>query len=442
MIRVGNAQGFWGDSVGAAAKLVAQQPNLDYLTMDYLAEVSMSILALQRERNAGLGYAVDFIHELRALIPFWEKGSKVKVVVNAGGLNPEACGQAARNVLEGSGKKVGVVTGDNVFDQLKTEDFVNLDTGESITSFRDRLVSANAYLGAKAIVEALNQGADVVITGRVADPSLVVGCAVAHFGWKLDEWDKLASATIAGHLIECGTQVTGGIWTNWLEIEDPVNIGFPVVEIEEDGTFTITKPENTGGVVNVETVKEQLLYEIGDPGNYLSPDVTVSFLELKLEEGKNRVKVSGAKGRPPPPTYKVSATYRDGYTAEGTLTLFGRHVEEKAKRSGDVILKKLKNSGYELEKTRIECLGCGDLFAGVVPKTPEWDLREGVLRIAVKDPRKEAVEQFAKELVPLVTSGAQGTTGYFQGRPKVKKVFGYWPTSIDCDRVQAKVEVK
>lgn len=446
MIRIGNAQGFWGDSNGAPAKLVAQQPNLDFLTMDYLAEVSMSILAMQKEKDPSLGYATDFINELRSLVPYWQKGAKFKVVTNAGGLNPLDCAKAASEILKQADLqhlKIGVVSGDDVISILqRDEDFDNLDTGESIRSIRESLVSANAYLGAKPIVEALEKGADIVITGRIADPSLTVACCVHSYHWNWDEYDKLANATVAGHLIECGTQVTGGISTNWLDIPDPANIGYPVVEMHEDSSFIITKPENTGGCVSEQTVKEQLLYEIGDPENYMSPDATVSFLSLKLDsEGKDRIKVTGAKGRPPSSMYKVSATFRDGYLAEGMLTLFGRHVHRKAHICGEIVLQRVKNMGYNLEKSHVECIGSGDVVQGVIQNTPDWELKECVLRVCVSDPRKEAVECFTKELAPLITSGAQGLTGYAGGRPKVRKVFGFWPCLIDVQRVKPVVEI-
>ncbi len=445
MIRIGNAGGFWGDSIGAPARLVAQQPNLDYLTMDYLAEVSMSILAIQREKNSNLGYAADFVEQIRSLIPFWQKGGGFKVVVNAGGLNPLGCAQAVSEILKNANLriKIGVVTGDDVFTLLSgEEDFTNLDTGESLDGIRASLVSANAYLGAKPIVEALNQGANIVITGRTADPSLTVACCVHHFQWKWNEYDKIANATVAGHLIECGTQVTGGICTNWLDIPDPINIGYPIVEMNGDSSFIITKPVNTGGWVNEQTVKEQLLYEIGDPDNYISPDAKVSFLSLNLsEDGKDRIKMSGAKGQPPPSTYKVSATYRAGYMAEGMLTFFGSKVHQKAHICGEVVLQRVKNAGFDLERSNVECIGSGDVLPGVMPFSPIWDLKEGVLRISVADSRKEAVECFTKELAPLVTSGAQGITGYVGGRPKVRRVFGFWPCLIDVERVKATVSI-
>ena len=445
-LRIGNAQGFWGDRPGAAAQLIAQQPDLDYITMDYLAEVSMALLTKQREKNPSLGYAADFLDELRLLLPFWEQGSKLKVVVNAGGLNPFGCAQAAAEILRNSKcpkMKIGIVTGDDVLSLLKTdEDFPNLDTGESINAVRKNLVSANAYVGAKPIVEALDKGADIVITGRVADPSLVVGCCVAHYKWEWDKYDLLAKATLAGHLVECGTQVTGGISTNWLDIPAPANIGFPLIEMMPDGSFVLTKPADTGGVVNEEVVKEQLLYELGDPDNYLSPDVTASFLEVTIkQEGINRVKVNGAKGRPAPTALKVSATYRDGYRAEGLLTLFGRDVVKKARKCGELVLDRVHNAGYQLDRTNIECIGAGDVVPGVISLNRQGELKECVLRICVADPRKEAIECFSKEIAPLVTSGPQGVTGYAGGRPKVYPVFGFWPCLIEANKLRLKIRI-
>jgi len=440
MIKIGNAQGFWGDQAGAAARLLIQQPDLDYLTMDYLAEVSLSLLAVQKERAPTLGYARDFVEEFRGVIRRWEEGSHVKVVVNAGGLNPMGCAQACAELLKESPclpKKIAVVIGDDVLDELKKgDDFPNLDTGESLETVKDRLVSANAYLGASSIAEALDQGADLVITGRVADPSLVVGCCASHFKWKFDEYHKLAQATVAGHLIECGTQVTGGISTQWTAIEDQANLGYPVVEMKEDGDFVITKPDRTGGFVNEQTVKEQLLYEIGDPDKYLSPDVEVSFLELSLsDEGEDRVGVTGAIGRPPPDTYKVSATFRDGFAAEGTVALFGTQLREKASLSGQIVFERVRQLGFALENTLCECIGLGDVVKGVIEEGDDRALREGMLRLSVRDSRKEAVECFAKAIAPLVTSGPQGVTGYFQARPKARPVFGFWPCQIPVDRV-------
>lgn len=447
VVKIGNAQGFWGDRVGAAARLFSQQPDLDFITFDYLAEVTMSVLALQQERDSTMGYAHDFLKEVASLVPLWKKGARVKLAANAGGLNPQECAKAVAALLHDAGlkrMKVGVVYGDDVLEILRKEpaSFDNLDTGESIENIRNSLVSANAYLGAASLADAFRKGADIVVTGRVADPSLTVGCCSAHFGWEPDAYPKISGATIAGHLIECGTQATGGIATDWLSIPDPANIGYPIVEVHDDGSFVLTKPPYTGGVVNRETVKEQLLYEIGDPDNYLSPDATVSFLGLHLsEEGFDRVNVSGAIGRAPPRNYKVGATYHAGYRAEGTLAVFGRHAVEKAKLSGAIIFERVKNEGFELQNTQVECLGADSVVPGVFQGLPDREVRECVLRVAALDTRKEAIAAFVRELAPLVTSGPQGTTGYFGGRPKVREAFGFWPCLIDRNKVHPKVEI-
>ncbi|HEY7087298.1 MAG TPA: acyclic terpene utilization AtuA family protein [Tepidisphaeraceae bacterium] len=430
VLKIGNAQGFWGDSSDAPANLVAQAPDLDWLTLDYLAEVSMSILARQREKDSSLGYAGDFLDVIRSLAPTWRGGRPLRLVANAGGLNPRGCAEACVAILREArcnGLKIGVVSGDDVLSLVRNE------------PAPAPLITANAYLGAAPIVEAIRQDADIIITGRVADPSLTVAPCIAHFNWRDDEYDKLAGATVAGHLIECGTQVTGGISTDWMNIPEPANIGFPIVEVREDGSCTVTKPAGTGGRVDGHVVKEQLLYEIGDPANYLSPDVTVSFLTLRVKDlGGDRVQVSGATGRPPPSSYKVSGTYRAGFRASGMLTMNGHDAVAKARRAGQIVLERLRRTGAEPGRSLVECLGSGD----VVPVGARRDdLLETVLRITVADERREVVERFTKEIVPLVTSGPQGTTGYFDGRPAVREVFGYWPSLIERNRVRPAVEI-
>ncbi len=443
MIKIGNAQAFWGDRTSAAELLARQVPTLDYLTLDYLAEVSLSIMAIQREKDPTLGYARDFVDVVKSLIPLWQNGSKLKVVCNAGGLNPKGCAEACARALKEAGLagiKIGVVFGDDVLPQIKSSpnEFLNMESKENATPLLDRMITANAYLGAQSLVEALNQGAQIVITGRVADPSLTVAPCVAEFGWRWNDYDKIAAATIAGHVIECGTQATGGFSTHWMDLPDPATIGFPVVEVQSDGTFVVTKPAGTGGAVTVETVKEQLLYEIGDPDNYLSPDVTASFLSLSLEQkGINRIAIAGAKGKAPPKTYKVSATYRDGFRADAMLAVYGLDAAAKARRAGEVILAHVAERGYSLERTSIECLGAGEIVPGVRSSSPI----EVVLRVAVADPRREAVECFTKEIAPLITCGPQGITGYTAGRPKVRPIFSYWPTLIDVASVDPIVEV-
>jgi hypothetical protein len=451
-IRIGNASAFWGDSIDAPARLVREAPELDVLTLDYLAEVSMSILAKQRQRDPAAGYARDFVEVVASLAPFWKLGRKLRVVTNAGGLNPRGCAQACAGVLRNAGcarLKIGIVSGDDVVPLLRdayirdphTDAFRHLETGAGLETIIDRLVTANAYVGAAPVADALGQGADIVVTGRVADPSLTVGPCIAHFGWNAADYDRIAGATVAGHLIECGTQVTGGISTDWLELPHGPDIGYPIVEVSPDGSCVVTKPVGTGGAVTERTVKEQLLYEIGDPGNYLSPDATVSFLALRVtDEWHDRIRVAGATGRAAPEPYKVSATYRAGYRAAGTLTIFGRDAAAKARRCGQIVLDRLRAAGCEPQQFNAECLGAGAVAPGVI----NLDTRgatEVVLRLSASDPRQSVIERFTREIAPLVTTGPQGTTGYAEGRPPVREVFGYWPTLIPREQVQPRVEM-
>lgn len=450
VLKIANASGFWGDQPDAAARLVAAQPDLDFLTLDYLAEVSLSIMAIIRAKDPAAGYARDFTEVLLSLVPFYQAGGKTKIVTNAGGLDPASCARACQEVLRAAKLdrlKIFTVTGDdvlplvgralrptkNVGDKPRPTEsaFANLDTGAPLSSVAPRLVTANAYLGAAPIANALRAGADIVITGRVADPSLTVGPCLAHFGWKPTDYDRLAGATVAGHLIECGTQATGGFSTDWLDLPDNHDIGFPIVEVSADGSCVVTKPTGTGGAVTVPIVKEQLLYEIGDPGNYLSPDVTVSFLTLRVEAaGENRVRVSGAMGRAPTDSYKVSATYRDGYKAHGMLTVFGHDAVRKARHAGEGILRRLQERSCVYRETLIECLGTGASVRGIVSRMSDTHLVETVLRVSVAADTREPVERFTKEIAPLVTCGPQGVTGYATGRPKILPIFGYWPCLI------------
>ena len=452
-IRIGNAQAFWGDRADAPAEMLAQEPGLDYLTLDYLAEVSLSILAIQRDRDPSLGYARDFVEVVRSLAPYWRAGGRCRLISNAGGLDPRRCAVACARALREAGAPpipIGIVEGDDVLPILRdpadgvgpSDTYRNLDTGRPISDILGRMVTANAYLGAGPIVESLAAGARIVVTGRVADPSLAVAPCVHEFGWRWDEHDRIAGVTVAGHLIECGTQVTGGISTDWLDLPDPAHIGFPIVEVAADGTCVVTKPTGTGGRVDARTVTEQLLYEIGDPDNYLSPDVTASFLGLRVEDlGGDRVRVAGAKGRPAPPTYKVSATFQDGYRAQGMLAIFGRDAQAKARRCGAIVLDRVREAGYALREATVECLGAGDVAPGIPTPVDRSDLREVVLRIAVADDSRAAVERFSKELMPLITAGPPGTTGYAEGRPKVHPVFRYWPCLIERELVKSRVSL-
>lgn len=445
-VKIGNAQAFWGDTPTAPARLVQQQPDLDYLTLDYLSELSMSILAVQQAKDASLGYAKDFVDVIRSLIPFWQKGSALKIISNAGGLNPLSCARACRKILEEQycgHLRIGVVQGDDVLSLLLEEPdeplHANMESLEPLSCIASKLVTASAYLGADPMVDLLKQGADIIITGRVADPSMTVAPIVFHHQWDFNAYDKLAQATIAGHLIECGTQVTGGFSNAWMSITNPAHIGFPLVEVVSDGSFVITKPEASSGLVNTQTVKEQLLYEIGNPASYLSPDVTASLLHLKLEDaGQNRVRVYGATGKPPPSTYKVSVCYRAGYKAEGMLIIFGQDAHQKAKRCGQMIQERVAMAGYTLDKYLVECFGGGQPAGYPFAKE---DTLECAVRFAASDNNRLAIEAFTKELAPLITAGPQGVYGYTAGRPKVREAFGFWPCLIERRKIHAHTQL-
>lgn len=447
-VRVGNGCGFWGDNLDAPARLAATG-QLDYLTLEYLAELTMSILALLKAKDANAGYATDFIDVLGSLVPHLKAQPKLKVVTNAGGMNPHACARAAQAVLAKAGvpRRVAVVSGDDLLPRLDAlfasgHTLNHLDTGEPLASIRDKVVSANAYLGARPIADALRFGAGIVVTGRVADASLTTGPAAHEFGWGFGptDLDRLAAATVAGHLIECGAQATGGLWINADDSTRLADVGYPIADIAEDGTFTISKPDGTGGAVNVETVAEQLLYEVADPARYYTPDVVADFTTVKLSQASpDVVRVTGGTANGVTDTYKVSAAYRDGFMSAGTLVIAGPNAAEKARRSGQILLDKLKRAGFTYQDTRVEALGAGDCVPGVVTAT--GDPPEVVLRVAVRDPRRAAVERFTKEFAPLVTSGFPGTTGYTVGRPPVREVFAYWPALVAKSAVTPSAEV-
>jgi hypothetical protein len=445
-VRIGNGCGFSGDNLDSP-RLLAEAGRLDYLTLEYLAELTMSILALQKQRDPQAGFAGDFLGVLESLVPSLRTQPGLKVVTNAGGMNPPACAAKARAVLDRGGlqgRSVGVVTGDDLMPDLDRllaagHALTNLDTGEPLASVRPRVVSANAYLGSRPIADALARGASVVVTGRVADAALTVGPLAKEFNWRWDDWDRLSAGTIAGHLLECGAQATGGLWCNWTEC-DLADVGYPIAEVEEDGSFVLTKPPGTGGAINQETASEQLLYEVGDPAAYLSPDVTADFTSPRLsDEGPDAVRFSDARGKPATDSYKVSVAYRDGFTAGGTLVIAGPRAVAKARRCGEIVLSRLARAGAKPEHSHVECLGSGEVLGGAPEPGP--DPPEVVLRVAVRDARRAVVERFSKELAPLVTSGPPGVTGYTTGRPAVREVFAYWPALIPKDVLSPQVRV-
>ena len=450
-IRIGNGQGFWGDNVDAPVELL-RGGDIDYIGMDYLAEVTLSIMMRQKLRDPNKGYATDFIDFIRKVLPeLKERG--VKVLTNAGGLNPRACREqifAVARELGVEGVRVGIVEGDDLLDRLSEllaagHPLENMDTGEALEPLLDQVSSANAYLGAAPVVEALDQDALIVLCGRVTDTALALAPMMHEFGWKPGEWDRLATGTIAGHILECGPQCTGGNFTRWWEVPDLWNIGCPVVEAREDGTFTVTKHGGTGGMVTVDTVAEQLVYEMGNPNEYLTPDVAADFTSIQLEqEGEDRVRVSGIQGGPNTPFLKISASYLGGFKASGQLTITGPRAVEKAQLCADIVWKRLERGGvtFPEEQREVEILGQGACLPGIdIPNGATGEPAEVVLRLGVRDADYGKVERFGKELAPLVTAGPPGVTGFAGGRPKPQRVVAYWPALLAREEVERHVHV-
>jgi hypothetical protein len=442
MIRIANGQGFWGDWLEAPVRLVEDGP-IDFLVLDYLAEITMSILQKQKLEDPSLGYARDFpplIGRLAARLK--ERG--IKVVANAGGVNPLAC---ARAVLKAApGLKVAVVHGDDVFSRL--DDFMargyemrDMDTGEPISAIRPRIQSANAYIGAFPLAEALSRGADVVIAGRSTDTALTLAPMVYKFGWQPDDFDKLAAGTIAGHIIECGAQCSGGnCQVDWQSIPDMANIGYPIIEAEPDGSFTVTKHERAGGRVHSDTVKEQLLYELGDPKRYITPDCTADFTSIHLEDtGLNRVRASGIKGGTRPPTLKLSISYSNGWKAIGTLVYSWPQALDKSKAADRVVRARLEALGLKFDEIYTEFLGVNACHGSAAPPNP--DPPEVQLRIGVRGQDRKSVDRFTRELIPLVLNGPPGATGFGEGRPPVREIVAYWSALIPREEIKTSVEV-
>lgn len=424
IVKIGGASGFWGDSATGAQQL-AQVPGIGYITFDYLAELTMSILAAAKARDPERGYATDFVDVAvrRHLKICKERG--IRLVANAGGINPHACARAVQALAaeQGIALKVAVVDGDDVLGMLpvlRERGYTDFYSGAAMP---ERLVSANAYLGAVPIRQALDAGADVVITGRVVDSAVVLGVLMHEFGWQVTDYDRLAAGSLAGHIIECGCQATGGLHTDWEDVPGWAHMGYPVIECRADGSFTVGKPANTGGLVSVPAVAEQLLYEIGDPANYILPDVVCDFTGVRIEQaGENRVRVHGARGKPPTDQYKVSATYADGYRCMGTLSIVGFDAAAKARRSGQAILERTR-AMFEAEgledyaAVAVNVLGAEELYG---EHARQHALREVVMRVAVRHRQKAALEIFSREIAPAGTSWAPGTTGSLAGgRPPV-----------------------
>lgn len=442
-IRIGGASGFWGDSSVGAPQLVAHG-NVDFLVFDYLAELTMSILAAARAKDPKLGYATDFVQVTMKTILHDVAKRGIRVISNAGGVNPQGCAQAleALAMEQGVKLKIAVVTGDDVLPllpELRAQGVRELQTGAGLP---ERLLTANAYLGALPIRAALDAGADVVITGRCVDSAVTLGALMHAFDWREDDYDRLAQGSLAGHVIECGCQATGGLHTDWEDVPEWERIGYPVIECEADGSFVVGKPNGTGGLVNCAVVAEQVLYEIGDPRRYLLPDVTCDFTQVRLEQlGEHRVRVAGTRGIAPGPAYKVSATYMDGYRCTAQLTIVGIDAARKAQRTGEAILARTREliaqrRWLPYTRTHIEILGSERSSFG--PQARTTAVREAVLQVAVMHPQKEALELFAREIAPAGTSWSPGTTGA-GGRPSPAPAIRQFAFLVDKTRVQARV---
>ena len=446
IIRIGGASGFWGDSSVGAPQLV-QSGQIDYLVFDYLAELTMSILAAARLKKPELGYATDFVSVAMKSVLKDVVAQGIRVVSNAGGVNPEGCADALRALAAELGVqvKIATVTGDDVMPLLpalgeQQPPVAELQSGAPLPA---RVVSANAYLGALPIKAALDAGAQIVITGRCVDSAVTLGVLMHEFGWQATDYDRLAGARLAGHIIECGCQGTGGLHTDWQAVPDWAHIGYPIVECAQDGSFSVTKPAGTGGLIAPQVVAEQLLYEIHDPARYLLPDVVCDFTQVRISQtGPERVQVEGARGLPPPASYKVSATYVDGFKTSAQLTIVGFDAVAKARRTGEAILTRvgelLAAQGLApFSATHIEVLGAESPY-GPHAQAAAAQTREAILRLSARHRDKAALELLAREVAPAGTSWAPGTTGA-GGRAGVSPLIRQYAFLLDKARLAPQV---
>jgi hypothetical protein len=451
-IRIGSGQGFWGDRPDAPIEQVRNGP-IDYLMMDYLAEVTMSILQKQKARDPSQGYARDFIPLMEELFPdLLRKG--VRVVSNAGGVNLEGCRdallEAARKRADKQNERarIGIVYGDDLLDRLESlvergHELRHMETGRPLTDVLGRVASANAYIGARPIVQALARGATVVVTGRSTDTALTYGPMIHEFGWGPDQWDRLAAGVVAGHINECGAQASGGnCMIDWESLPDLAGIGYPVIEAYPDGSFVVTKHDGTGGRITPAIVKEQLLYEMGDPSEYITPDVVADFTTIRLDEdGPDRVRVTGVRGRPRTDMLKVSIAYSAGWKAVGTLVYAWPDAVKKARAADRVLRERLERLGLRFDEILTELVGW-DSTHGHLAGPPPDDLPEVQLRVAVRSQDREPVERFTREIAPLILSGPPSVTGFAGGRPRVQEIMAFWPALIDRREIETDLRVE
>jgi hypothetical protein len=441
-ISIGGASGFWGDSVTGPMQLVASG-GIDFLVFDYLAELTMSLLASARMKDPALGYAADFVSVAMRMVLKEAMAKNIRIIANAGGVNPRGCAAALQALADELGVQVriAVVEGDDVMPLLPALRDEGMREWQGDRPLPEKVVSANAYLGALPIKAALDAGAQVVITGRCVDSAVTLGALMHGFGWATDDYDRLAAGSLAGHILECGCQGAGGLHTDWEVVPDWAHSGYPIVECRTDGGFTVTKPDGSGGLVTPATVGEQMLYEIGDPASYVLPDVICDFTQVTMTQaGAHRVDVRGARGYAPTPDYKVSATYVDGYRANGQLTVIGFDADRKARRTAEAILGRTRALFRRLglpdySATHIETLGSSFLFGPHQPAVPHF---ESVMWLAVAHPNKQALELFAREIAPAATSWAPGTTGA-GGRPSVVPAIKQFAFLLDKARLHPRV---
>uniref|UniRef100_A0A832MJB9 DUF1446 domain-containing protein n=1 Tax=Eiseniibacteriota bacterium TaxID=2212470 RepID=A0A832MJB9_UNCEI len=438
LLRIANAGGYWGDDLGQFRRQLELGP-VDVVTLDFLAEITMSIMHKQRARDPRAGYARDFVAQVRDALPLLAARG-TKVITNAGGVNPLACRDAVLETtrLAGTPLDVAAVVGDDLMDRLGelaaagvTLD--RMDDGAAFSAIRDRVSSANAYYGAWPVVEALRGGAQIVVTGRCTDTGITLAPMIHAFGWAPDDWDRLAAGIVAGHIVECGAQSTGGNFTDWRRVPRFEAIGYPVLEVFPDGSFVVTKHGGTGGAVTVRTVKEQLVYEMGDPRAYITPDVVADFGSIRLEQaGRDRVRVWGVKGRPAPTSLKVSCSYADGWKASGALIISAPHAFDKACAFADLFWKRL---GERFDETLTEFVGHSACWGTIAPAV---DPPEVLLRLSVRDREREKIERFSKMVPAVILSGPPGVavTG---GRPQAQEVVAYWPALVPRDHVRPTV---
>ena len=447
-IRLGGGGAGWGDIIDPTV-ILAEQGNIDYLGMDSLAELTLSILQRMKMRNPAMGYATDISRNMKALLPVQKKNG-VRILSNSGGINPEGGAEKVIEIagsLDMQGLKVGVVTGDDLTDRIddlieRGISFKNLDTGnEDIKSIRDDIINVNAYIGTFKVADALKDGANVVLTGRVSDLSLFLGPMIHEFGWKEDDWDLLAAGSVIAHIIECSGHCTGGNFSGWRYVPEPWNLGYPIAEVYEDGEAIITKTEGTGGLVTVDTVREHLVYEVHDPRNYFTPDVTADLSSIKLEQvGKNKVKISGVKGKPKSDTLKVCVGYKDGFMGEGFMTYSWPDAYEKAQRGAEIVKKRLEMLGCNYEEYREDYIGVNSLHGPLAPE-PGKDLNEVRLRVAARCKTKKDASMIGPT-VNILWSLGPCAYGGIRGNPPVTEIFRLWPTLVPRTEIIEKYTIK